>query len=193
MKSKHIYLCGIVVLSIIIGFSMNSCKEFGIPDYTLTISIAEGITGTPSAGVSEHKELEAIEYNYIPENEELTVEVLVNGGRWAPSGTFTMFTDINVEVNLFDVRGTWDVNFNQPSDSEEDDLEFRITFIGDDLLAGSFTDDRGQGYEGLWTIAGNVITITYSNWQNYILTGNIPQMSGSWTGENKSSSWNASR
>jgi hypothetical protein len=193
MKSKHVYLCGIIVLSIIIGLSFGSCKEFGIPDYTLTITIAEGINGTPSEGTHVHKELEAIEYNYIPDNEDLTVEVLVNGGRWAPSGVFTMFTHISVEVGLFDIRGTWDVNFSQPTDSEEDDLEFKITIIGDDLLAGSFSDDRGEGYEGLWTIAGNVVTITYSNWQNYILTGTIPQMTGGWTGENKSSTWSAVR
>lgn len=186
-------LCGITVLSLMLVFFIGGCKKFGIPDYKLTITLDEGVNGSPAAGEYEYQELTVVEYDYSPENEDFTVEVLVNGSRFGTSGQLTMYTDMDIKVGIFDVRGTWTVDFRQPQGSSEDDLEFEITFTGDSYLSGSFSDSRGEGFSGLWSISDTTITITYSNWQNYVLTGTIPVMSGTWTGENQTGAWIASR
>ena len=179
MRSRLSTICGTIILSIILVLSISGCKEFGIPDHTLIVVIENGVTGTPTSGEYTHKELDKIEYNYIPENSEHTVEVLVNGGRWTSSGELTMYADINMEVRIFDIRDTWTFRMNPPSDSDDDTIEFTVTFSGDDFLTGSFTDSRG--YKGLWTISETDLTMNYSNWQNYIFKGTIPTMTGTWT------------
>jgi hypothetical protein len=191
MKSKYGYLCGTIILSILIALWFNGCKNFGVPDYQLKVTIETGAHGTPTSGEYSHQELTEIDYNYLPDNEEHIVEVIVNGGRWATTGVFTIYTNLDVEVRVFDIRGTWNFILQSPTDSEDDPLEFVVTFSGDNFLSGTFSDDRG--FSGLWSISGNALTMNYNDWQNYILTGTVPTMTGNWTGENKSSTWRASR
>jgi hypothetical protein len=184
-------LCGVVILSLFTVFFVTGCKNFGSPDYDLKITVDAGVSGTPSAGDYSYPELTVIEYNYQPENADLTVEVLVNGSRFGTSGSFIMFNNLEVIVSIFDVRGAWDFNFRQPADSSEEDLDFQVTFTGEGYLSGSFTDNRG--FTGLWSINGTILSINYSDWQNYILTGQIPLMTGEWTGENQNGTWTATR
>lgn len=192
MKAKIVNISLFIVVSLVLLLPLGSCKNFGVPDFTLKIEIKEGAQGTPPAGEYVYKELEVIEYQYTPEDDQHHVEVLVNGSRWLSSGSFTMFTDLEVVVQIIDIRGTWAITLEPPSDEENgEDVIFNITFEGADLLSGDFTDDRG--YSGEWNIDDTTLTITYADWLDYKLTGDIATMSGTWKGQGKEGTWDAVR
>jgi hypothetical protein len=172
--------------------SLGSCKNFGIPDYKLTIVIENGVEGTPAAGVSTHKELDSIAYAYTAQDSQYQVEVMVNGSAYSSAGEFVMYTDLEVVARIFDIRDTWDFTLAATSDSAVEKREFTVTFTGNSLLSGDFTDSNG--HYGTWVIDDTDLTMTYSNWLDYTLTSDsVTTMEGTWSGEDTSSSWSASR
>jgi hypothetical protein len=179
----------IFIFILMMSISFHNCKGFGIPDWTLEIAFEEGVSGTPTPGVYTYDELAIVEYSYYPIDEEHTVEVLINDNRWSASGDITMYTNVKVLVRLFDLRGNWD--FTLEDDDSDDEMEFSIGFFGDNVLSGGFNDS--QGHSGTWNINGEALTITYTDWLDYVLTGNISSMSGNWTGDNKTGTWTAAR
>ncbi len=191
MKPKLVYLCGTIIFSIVIVLSFGSCKNFGVPDFDLRVTVGEGVSGSPTSGTYTYRELSEISYIYTPENTDYTVEVLVNGSRWATNGTINIYNHTDLQVRIFDIRGVWDVTMLRPTSSTEDPFKFKMTIRGLNYLSGDFIDDRG--YRGLWSISGATVIISFDNWQNYILTGSIPVMSGTWTGESTNSTWSAVR
>jgi hypothetical protein len=92
-------------------------------------------------------------------------------------------------VRLFDIRGNWD--FTLEDNDSNDKMEFSIGFFGENVISGGFTDS--QGHSGTWNIGGNKLTITYTDWLDYVLTGKISSMSGDWTGEGKTGTWSSTR
>jgi hypothetical protein len=197
MKTKKVpkyLLYASIILSLSVILSLGGCKNFGIPDYELEITVEEGVEGTPLPGVYTYRDLTIIDYRYTPANPEYTVEVLVNGTRRLSEGQFIMYTDLDVVARILDIRGTWDFQLTYtPTEGDKEITEFSITFSGDNLLSGNFTDDRG--YTGTWNIDGVIITITYTNWQDYVLEGYITTMEGTWESaiEEKDGTWLASR
>ena len=193
MKSKIVQICAVVIFSIpvIMSLSLTGCKDFGVPDYQLSITVDGGVQGTPTGGVYSHKELTVIEYNYSAVDDQYTVELLVNGSRWAAEGSFVMYTNLEVVARIIDIRGTWDFTLRPETGSNEEDREIAITFSSQGLLSGNFSDD--QGHSGTWNISGAVITITYSDWFDYVLTGFITSFSGDWSGEGNTGTWTAAR
>lgn len=190
MRSKTLQICGMIILGLTVILSLSGCKDMGVPDFELKVTIEGDVQGTPATGVYTYKELEIVEYSYTALDENHNVEVIVNGSRWAPEGNLIMYTNIEVEVRIVDIRGTWTFQLEDPDD-EIEDREFTITFSGNSLLTGTFTDS--QGYSGTWVVEGTELTITYSNWLDYVLTGNINTMTGSWTGANMDGTWSAAR
>ena len=190
MKSKILQTYLLVILGITMVLCLSGCKDFGVPDYELNIQMGSGVEGTPASGTYTYKDLTTIDYNYTPINDEHQVELWVNGSRWLAAGTFTMYTNLDVVVQIIDIRGTWDFILTS-SDTDEEDMEFSVTFSGDNLVNGDFTDDRG--YAGTWNTDGAALTMTYSNWQNYSLTGYITTMQGEWSGEGKTGTWRANK
>lgn len=192
MKSKIMQICAVVIFSIpvIMGLSLTGCKNFGVPDFELKVTVEDGVQGTPAGGVYTYQELTVVDYSYSAIDDQYTVEVLVNGARYLQN-SFVMYTNLEVVARIIDIRGTWDFTLKPESGSDEEDKEIAITFSGQGLLSGSFSDD--QGHNGTWTIDGAAITITYNNWFDYELTGFITTMSGEWEGEGIKGTWTANR
>jgi len=178
-----------IIFIIIYSLSLTGCKGFGAPDWELNVAIQDGIDGTPTAGSYTYKELETVEYNYYPIDDELTIEVLVNGSSWDLAGTFVMYNNINVVVTIFDIRGMWTITYKD--DESEDEFDFVLEFTGDDLLSGNIIDDRG--YVGSWEIIDSALTITYGNWENFVFSGSVPTMSGTYTNGSSTGTWSADR
>jgi hypothetical protein len=179
----------IFIFILMMSISFHNCKGFGIPDWTLEITFEEGVSGTPSPGVYTYEELTTIEYSYYPIDEQHTVEVLLNDTRWPAAGDIIMYTNTKIVVRLFDIRGNWD--FTLEDNDSDDEMEFSIGFFGENVLSGSFNDS--QGHSGTWNIDGEDITITYTDWLDYVLTGDIGTMNGNWTGDGKTGTWSATR
>jgi hypothetical protein len=168
------------------------CKNFGSPEYELKIEIGDGAAGTPLAGTYVYDEFETVEYEYTSEDENVKIEVVVNGNKKVVAGELIMYTDLDVQVRIIDIRGDWTFTMKRGNDSEE---EYTINFFGATAFDGTFTDDRG--YTGNWTVNGDTLTMTYIDWQDYVFTGSIDQptgnMEGTWSGDENTGEWEALR
>jgi hypothetical protein len=193
--------CAIVILGIIITFSFNGCKNFGVPDYQLQITISNGVQGTPATGKYTYKDLATIDYSYTPLDTAQTVEVLVNGSRWATQGTVTMYADISLVAQIMDIRGAWLITISPSTSTTDKTIKYDTVFSGGDTLSGIFTavnqDDKAV-HNGSWKMekkndGSTTVTITFTDWKDYVLTGTASTMSGTWTGETKSGNWSATR
>jgi hypothetical protein len=188
MNMKKLPLFVLSAICLILLISNGSCKDFGSPDYQLTITVNQGIVGNPESGTYSYKEFSVVDYNYTPLNSSLTVEVIRNGENWASSGSFKMYCDTEMVVQVLDIRGRWKFTLEQ---SDIEFAEYNVTFSGSDPLSGTFTDDRG--YSGTWVVNGTDFTMTYSDWVDYIFTGDIFYMDGTWTGEGFLGTWSGLR
>ena len=59
-------------------------------NYTLTVNVGEGVTGTPTAGTATHKKGTVINYNYSLQSGYNNLAVTLDGAPVAASGTVTM-------------------------------------------------------------------------------------------------------
>jgi len=166
LKVFRTVILGALFLSLVLF--IGGCKNFGIPDYKITVIFEEaGIQGTPAEGESVYTDLEKVDYEYSAIDEKYSVEVYVNYEPWNPSGTLTMYSNISIMVRFFDVRGVWEIRLKDPNQIT---LEtFKMTIIGDDMVSGTFTDDRGES--GTWEKDGDYYVLTYADWEGYILGG----------------------
>jgi hypothetical protein len=167
---------------------LASCKFLSGPDYDLTVTVETGVTGSPASGIYTHADLDQVAYSYTPLDAKHTVEVMIDGGQAAAAETLTIYHSTSLVARLVDIRDAWSMT---TTDSAGTQTKFTVTFSGDNILGGTFSDSRG--YAGTWTGPSNVITITYSNWEQYKLTGALFSMSGTWTNGTATGSWSASR
>lgn len=178
-----------IALSLLLALFTGACKKFGIPDYTLKITIEDGIQGLPSAGEYVHKDLTVIEYNYESEDPNLAVEVIFNGSRWSPEGTITMYNDFEMEVRHVNLLGEWRFTLTDSSDSAIQQ-EFVITFDGE-FGSGNFIDDRG--FSGTWHQEDKILYMSYSDWEVYLLEGSPITMAGTYSNGAAAGVWSAER
>lgn len=178
----------LLILFIAAILPLSNCKNFGSPDYTLTIDVQEGVLGAPESSVTTYNEFDQIEYEYEAEDENKRIEVLANGTKFPLSGTITMFTDTNLVVRVIDLRDEWSFEL---TDVNDNDTELRIVFNGADVFGGTFIDDSGN--TGVWTVDGSDLSMTYDNWLGYKFIGSIETMAGEWAGNGNSGDWAAVR
>ncbi len=186
-KKPTVFAAGAAVLLALLA--AGGCG-WGIPDYSLTVVIEEGVTGSPEVGRYVYQELTNVGFNYTPVNPLHTVEVLLNDKvRSAASGSVVMYGDAYVlRAKLVDIRGTWTFSIVK---ADATTASFAMAIEGPDLVAGAFSDDQGR--YGTWSANATAIVFTYSNWLDYIFTGTVYDMSGSFTGETKTGTWSATR
>lgn len=167
--------------------------RFGIPDYTLTVIVEDGVSGNPESGEYVFQELTTVEYSYQAVDPIHTVEVLLNDSvRSVGAGTVVLYGDGYVlKARLVDLRGAWKMTLRYSDTSIPSPGEFTVTLTGADLTGGTFTDSRGAN--GVWTAVSNIVTLTYADWFDYVLTGTVYSMQGSFTGEELTGTWTAAR
>ena len=183
----------LIALTIPAIMFLFSCNNFGSPDYTVTVVLGPGISGTPAAGTHVQKEFDSVEYSYGPQEGAAAPSVKVNGTAYAVSGTLTMYTNVRIEAYQTDIRGSWHFILKETSTSTQKSA-MDITFSGTSLVNGTFSDS--QGNSGEWSLGtdGYTMTITYSNWFDTVLTATINSMAaGTWTGFETSGSWTATK
>lgn len=171
------------------------------PDYTVTFTIAEGITGTPAAGTYTYPEFEKVAYSYTPLNANyLYPVVLLNGSSTgASSGDITVYNHCTVVVRPLDIRNDtvnhsdqWAFTLYNKSGGPQE--SFRLRFVGGSDKTGAFSDTQNR--YGTWIITeSKKLTMTYSDGVNTVLTGDISSMTGTWTrtGVSDAYSWAATR
>jgi len=174
-----------ILLVMLLFLAFASC-DWGVPDYVVTVIVGEGVSGAPEAGEYNHREGTTVNYDYFPENPMHTVVVFINTTRNVASGSITVWTSFTLTAELVDIRGTWKMQMRWSASSEVN-FDFNITFSGADLTSGTFSDDRG--YHGLWTAEDGSITITYTDWNDFVLIGSVYAMTGTFTGDGSDGAW----
>jgi hypothetical protein len=190
MKSEKMSLpalCRISLCAFILILPLASCGFLGAPDYELSVTIEPGVQGSPASGSYTYTELQEVDYKYTPINSLHTVMVLLDGNGSDAEGTVTIYKNTTLVARLFDLRGSWAVTY-YASDSVSG-TTFNITFSGDDLLAGTFSDSNGRN--GTWNAASGTLNFNYSDWESYKFTGALTTMSGTWTNGSASGTWSA--
>jgi hypothetical protein len=186
-KRKTAYRRLLQILAILLV--LGSCN-FGTPDYKLNVTLEEGVTGNPGPGEHAYKDLEEVSYEYTAINPIHTVEVFLNNIRQTYTGTFTMYTNVDLIARLVDIRGRWHVTMQQVDPNQT--FEFDITLDGGGLTNGTFSDSRG--YSGTWTAENGAVTITFSDWETYELRGTVYDMSGTFQNEGEDKGgWDSER
>jgi hypothetical protein len=145
------------------------------PNYTLTVSLGAGCTGTPLVN-GTHKKGTAVNYSYTALAGYVNVQVKLDGVNAAVSGTVLMDKNhtLTVTAELLDIRGNWTFSFQATNTSKN--WNWTLTFSGDGKN-GPFTDDYGD--TGTYTVTGNNLTWKYNDWN---ISG-----SGAFTGINSMS------
>jgi hypothetical protein len=115
-------------------------------NYTLTVTLGAGCTGTPAATTSYEKGT-VVSYNYTPLAGYGLVQVTVDGAAAPASGTITMDNNKTLAVTAMalDIRGTWVVNFTGSSGANT----YTIVFSGTQT-------------SGTWHLIGYSDTGTYT-------------------------------
>ncbi len=187
------YRAGIPVILLLLLF--GSCN-WGVPYYTLTVAVEEGVTGTPEPGQHVYAELTAVEFDYQGVNPLHTVEVFLNDKiRRSGSSSIVMYRDgYRLNVRLVDIRGVWKITMAYADSSIQAPEPFEITLSGPDLVSGPFSDTRG--HHGTWTAESGFLVLAYYDWNFYLLTGSVfglGEETGAFSGEGLTGTWKAEK
>lgn len=185
MRSKIIILFCIITLALLLS---NGCSTAEDAQYTLTVTVATGVTGTPAAGVSTYTENEVVNYTYSLQTGYENLVVTLDGVVVGQSGVIAMNTNHTLTVTaeeVFDVTGEWNGTWYYGYI----DSNMVCTFTGG-LYSGTLTGD----IDYMGSIATGPYTISNSNIEfelNYgggtlFFTGTIDDhnhMSGTWVAQ----------
>ncbi len=118
LKPKTLMLIALTVLVVLFGtIFLTTCKSPASPDptYTLTVSLAEGVTGNPTSGTNSYSKGQSVSYNYSLISGYKNLIVTLDGQQVSASGTIIMdrnhtlnvSAEVAVTFTLEDLTGTW--------------------------------------------------------------------------------------
>jgi hypothetical protein len=184
-KKLFLLMCMLGIIGIL---SFSGCTSADAAEYTLTVSVGDGVSGTPATGSYTYGENDTVSYNYTAMAGYGNLSVTLDGAPAAASGVITMSTSHTLTVTAtVDVRGKWTGLFIFEGES----TYFEVTFTGG-VLSGTTRGlfDWASGFgNGTYTISGNQadFTLRYSIGSADLIlacTGtfsNANNMSGDWT------------
>jgi hypothetical protein len=125
--------------------------------YTLTVSLATGVIGTPAAGSFSYAEGTVVPYSYSLADGYTNISLLVDGASVTSSGTVTMSASHALTVTAsakYNIQGAWAL-----AESYNDGSSFNTSaaFSGD-YVHGTVTDS--QGGSGPYTYAEATVKFT---------------------------------
>jgi hypothetical protein len=176
---QHIVMSAAALAALLL--IQNSCG-WGSPDYSLTVILGEGISGYPGPGTYVYKEFDTVDYNYAAVEGAVRPQIYLNAYRRTTlTGILTIYTNTEMRIDQTDMRDRWIVTAEE---DDEETLQWVIECTGADRRSGSFTDNRG--YNGTWTVEGtDDLTLTYTDWQDFVFRGTLLTLAGDWTGDGR--------
>lgn len=202
MNKKPFFLLFIFVLAGL--FFFPACPENGdSTDYTLTVTVGNGVTGTPATGSYTHSENETVNFSYSTQAGYGNLAVTLDGIPVASSGAFAMDANHTLDAAaIIDVRGTWTGMAQNPQSGGDTNFYFECTFSGG-VLSGNVhgrIESLGNA-NGTFTVQGNQLTFTLG-YGGIILTctgtfTNANYVSGDWdwpeVGNHQTGTWHLER
>ena len=122
--------------------------------YALTVTLTDGVSGTPGAGTSNHPQGSLVDYSYTVQEGYYDLTVLLDNQAVENSGTIAMTANHKLTVRATlgkNIRGTWVLN-----EIYSDGSAFSVTAIfSGELNAGTVTDSDGGS--GTYTFTGATV------------------------------------
>jgi len=113
-KSKTFLLIAMAALAMLLGtIVLTTCKSPASPastdsiKYTLTVSLGEGVTGTPSSGTHSYSKGEVVNYSYSLNSGYTNLVVKLDGQQVNASGTITMNSNHTLNATAEKTEGKW--------------------------------------------------------------------------------------
>jgi hypothetical protein len=165
----------------------TGCTSADAAEYSLTVSVGDGVSGTPATGSYTYGENDTVSYSYTAQSGYANLEVTLDGAPIAASGVITMSSSHTLTVTAtVDVRGKWTGGFIASGAT----TYFEVTFsdgIASGTARGTFDFIPGFG-NGVFTVSDNQIefNLNYNfGYYDYRLecTGTFTDgnnMNGSW-------------
>ena len=159
---KSVYIIPVLFFALIFLFSCTIVKDGNggvdsTTQYTLTLSVGNGVTGSPVRGTFNYDSGTTINYNYsLVDSSYSNLQVTLNGtpvaaaGSIVMNGNYSLNASADVPTASYDIRGAWK---GTATDSNGDPDPFEITFSGTELTGTT------SGYVNNPT---NIATGTYS-------------------------------
>ena len=150
----------VIFLSVLGLLFLPGCKTAeDAAQYTLTVTVAAGVNGTPVSGSYGYEEGDTVPYNYSPQAGYENLEVKLDGAPVADSGVVTMNMNHTLTVTAdekFNPNGNWGGWIYQPWG----DYYFDVTFSGDyagGTVSAKIDTASGVG-TGTYSVSGNTIS-----------------------------------
>lgn len=125
--------------------------------FSLTVSVAAGVEGTPASGTTYYLPNTQVNYSYSLKEDYMDLEVTFNGTEIAGSGAVTITQDSALFATAtlhYDIRATW--AFTE-SYSDGSSFSSAVTFTGTSFEGAVIDSDGGIG---TFTVQGTYITFT---------------------------------
>jgi hypothetical protein len=154
-KKISMLMCALVVSGLLFFGGCSTSENGG--NYTLTVAVSAGVTGTPATGSYTYAENDAVTYSYSLQPGYVNLTVTLDGMPTAASGVITITGShvLNVTADQIDIRdawaGYWDYMGYQSF--------MRVEFSGstDGGTCGGYFDAFPYGGSGTWTLVGTQI------------------------------------
>jgi hypothetical protein len=138
----------------------HTLQVYADPDpdaFALTVSVSNGVTGTPTAGTYHYFEGTQIDYDYTLQENYINLIVRLDAEEIENSGTITIsqaHTLSAVATLHYDIQGTWTM---EEQYDDESSFIVTVTFTGDSQ-GGTVVDSDGG--IGTYTVTGVQVTFT---------------------------------
>lgn len=125
--------------------------------YSLKVTLADGVSGTPEAGTRYYPKDTAVEYGYSANEGYTGLQVTIDAVAAAASGTIVMNSNhvVSAAVSIrYNIRGAWAL-----TEAYEDGSSFKVTatFSGD-YESGTVVDSDGGS--GTYAVSGSTAAFT---------------------------------
>ncbi len=154
----------------------------GGTQYILTVTLSNGVGGTPSAGAFSYGENDTIAYSYAAQAGYGNLAVTLDGAPVGNSGVINMTANhtLNATASV-DIRGNWQGLHTDDNNSQI----FQVTFGGASATSGTVSGNiGGPTGTGTFTVSGSNISFYLDfGFARFDCTGTISDinhMSGTW-------------
>jgi hypothetical protein len=195
MKNKWFtLLVGLFFLGLM---TFPGCKTADAQNYTLTVTLEEGVEGTPAAGSFDYEENAVVNYNYSLQFGYYNLVVTLDGNAVEDAGTITMNRNHTLNVTadaMVNLNGSWKGNCVYQGKNFSFSAHFGGGFYTGTVFNARIDTVTGTG-QGPYTVTGNQIEFyLVFRWNTNDFTGTIDNpdhMSGDWAehGGGESGTW----
>jgi len=110
MKKIFMAVMFVGIIGLLFFTGCETTEEAEEPaEYTLTVTVTDGVSGTPAAGIYTHSANDVVPYNYTVGSGYKSLSVTLDGATVANSGAVTITGNhtLAATAQSYDVRGSW--------------------------------------------------------------------------------------